>query len=311
MNYAIFFAGSGQKVCDQKLVYTDWAERLRSAGYQTFVLDGVGVSSGTSKWDAFKNAMGFKAITGSGWAAIVGKAMDWLIEKSRGGSPQHVVLVGMSRGGVEAVVCANCVKNEFPQARLFVFAIDPVQGAHVLNDGSFDMRDNRPGARGTRDKLKARYRLDDQAPKSIPDTVDLYLSVLAQFRGSTRAFYKWGFTPQSPSLQGSMVTNGRPYKVYELPGDHSSAVHSGYTSKGGDHAHKTSRQARSLVTRDMFFSHLLDTGFARIEQVHDFAVMDAYCLIAIEDLGNVQFGGKNSGFSFLRASHTEIGRAHV
>ena len=42
MHYAIFFAGSGQQASSEEYVYKDWAERLRSAGYETRVLDGVG-----------------------------------------------------------------------------------------------------------------------------------------------------------------------------------------------------------------------------------------------------------------------------
>jgi len=70
MQYAIFFAGSGQNASSDKYVYKDWAERLRGAHYETLVLDGVGEYS-TSKWQAFKNKVSFSSITGAGWANIV------------------------------------------------------------------------------------------------------------------------------------------------------------------------------------------------------------------------------------------------
>jgi len=314
MKYAIFFAGSGQTVSDEEYVYKDWADRLRSVGYETLLLNGVGVS-GDSKWQAFKNTVGLKSVTGGGWAKIVSHAMDWLEDRAQGGNPEKIVVVGMSRGGVEAVICANCLNTRFPNTKsVFVFAIDPVQGFHATNDGSFDMRDNRNlgrklGFTGSRDSLKARYSLTNEAPKTIPPNVEMYLSVLSQFRGSQRGVM-WGFTPQSPTLN-NMVNHSQHHKVYELPGDHASGVYSGHTNKGGAHEHQTSRQARSLVTRDMFFHWLMQKGFARVEQVFDFFVLDAYCMIANEDLGGVQFDGRNSGFSFLRASHNGSGRAFL
>lgn len=289
MNYAIFFAGSGQEVRDTKLVYHDWATKLASCGYATLLCDGVGKFAGTS------------GKTGAGWAKIIQHAMTWLEEGAKGANPRNVVVVGMSRGGVQAVICANCLRTKFPQARVFVFAIDPVQGAHIgFNDGSFDMRSSRWGMKGSRDDLKAKYRLTDDAPKTIPDNVDMYLSVLAQFRGSDRGV-KWGFTPQSPTLQ-NMICRAQNSKVYELPGDHSSGVQSGLNSDGTAHAHAASRNARGVVTWEMFSHWLRSRGFANVETVALIPALDKYCLIANEDLGGVQIDGKSTGFSFLRAS---------
>jgi len=303
MKYAIFFAGSGQKASSEKYVYRDWAERLEGADYETLVLDGVGEfsSATTGKWQLFKNKLGLSAKTGAGWAEIVSHAMSWLIERAgENGNPEKVVVVGMSRGGVQAVVFANCMQDRFKNTPVFVFAIDPVQGFHAINDGSFDMRDGRKGSSGSRNTLKAVYHLTDQAPNTIPENVVMYLSVLSQFRGSQRGV-KWGFTPQSPTL-GNMTSHAKEHKVYELPGDHSSGVSSGYKSKGGQHRHFESRQARSLVTRDMFFHWLTQKSFAQVERPCEWEVLDAYCRIANQDLGEVQFDGKNSGFSFLRVS---------
>lgn len=290
MNYAIFFAGSGQDVRDSKLVYHDWAGKLAQSGYATLLCDGVGKFSGTS------------GLTGAGWAKIIQHAMDWLEAGAKGGAaPQRVVVCGMSRGGVQAVICANCLKTAYPRAKVFVFAIDPVQGAHVgMNDGSFDMRSSRWGFKGSRDDLKQKYRLSDEAPKTIPDNVDMYLSVLAQFRGSDRGM-KWGFTPQSPTLQ-NMTCHAQFSKVYELPGDHSAGVQSGNNSDGTAHAHAASRQARGVVTWEMFTHWLRSRGFTQGGGVGEFTALDKYCLIANEDLGGVQIDGKSTGFSFLRAS---------
>ena len=93
MNYAIFFAGSGQEAKDTKLVYHDWAAKLASCGYATLLCDGVGEFAGTS------------GVTGSGWAKIIQHAMTWLeAGATGGGNPEKVVVVGMSRGGVQAVI---------------------------------------------------------------------------------------------------------------------------------------------------------------------------------------------------------------
>jgi hypothetical protein len=294
MNYAIFFAGSGQEVNDTKLVYRDWAAKLASCGYSTLLCDGVGEFAGTS------------GVTGSGWAKIIQHAMTWLeAGATGGGNPEKIVVVGMSRGGVQAVICANCLKTRFPQTQVFVFAIDPVQGFHAVNEGSFDLRADRKWfsswrARESRDELRDTYGLTADAPRTIPDNVVMYLSVLAQFRGSDRGM-KWGFTPQSPTLQ-NMTCRAQFNKVYELPGDHSSGVQSGNNSDGSAHAHATSRQARGMVTWEMFSHWLVSSGFARVTRVGEFTALDKYCLIANEDLGGVQIDGNQSGFSFLRAS---------
>ena len=291
MDFAIFFAGSGQKARDSKLVYYDWANQLKQSGYATLLCDGVGKFSGTNK------------LTGAGWAKIIQHAMTWVEERARGGgAPDKVIVVGMSRGGVQAVICANCLKTAFPQAKVFVFAIDPVQGKHVgMNDGSFDMRSKRWGLKGSRDDLKSKYELSDEAPKTVPDNVRMYLSVLAQFRGSNRGMMKYGFTPQSPTLQ-NMTCLAQDSKVYELPGDHSSGVQTGKNSDGSAHRHAASRAARGAVTQEMFSHWLRLTGFAKIQSDALIPALDKYFLIANEDLGGVQIDGKNTGFSFLRAS---------
>jgi hypothetical protein len=290
MKYAIFFAGSDQNVNDAKLVYREWATQLAQDGYASLLCDGVGKFSGTS------------GLTGAGWAKIIQHAMSWIEEGAKGaGAPTKVIVVGMSRGGVQAVICANCLKTAFPRTKVFVFAVDPVQGAHVgMNDGSFDMKSSRWGFKGSRDDLKARYRLSDDAPKTVPNNVDTYLSVLAQFRGSDRGL-KWGFTPQSPSLQ-NMSCHSQMSKIYELPGDHSSGVQTGKLSDGNSHPHEQSRQARGLVTREMFAHWLRVRGFAKMNSGDVFTTLDKYCLIANEDLGGVQIDGQRTGFSFLRAS---------
>ena len=41
MNFAIFFAGSGQEAKDTKLVYHDWATQLAQSGYAPLLCDGV------------------------------------------------------------------------------------------------------------------------------------------------------------------------------------------------------------------------------------------------------------------------------
>ena len=126
-NYAVFFAGSDQDVHSAKHVYTDWANELRRSGYTPIMKSGVGVFAGT------------KGMTGSGWARIIESAMQDITDE-----PGQIIVVGMSRGGVQAVIFAQCVQHKYPRAELFVFAVDPVQGAHVgFNDGSFDMRSSR------------------------------------------------------------------------------------------------------------------------------------------------------------------------
>jgi hypothetical protein len=142
VNYAIFFAGSGQQASDSKYVYKDWATKLQHAGYETLLCDGVGEFGASTVTKRLKNMLGAKALTGAGWAKIIQFAMGWLEGKAAvAGDPEHVVVVGMSRGGVEAVICANCLNTRFQSTPVFVFAIDPVQGYHATNDGSFDMRD--------------------------------------------------------------------------------------------------------------------------------------------------------------------------
>jgi len=294
MKHAIFFAGSGQKVSEEQYVYKDWAERLEPSGYKTILLDGVGVN--TSK---------VNQLTGAGWATIIQEAMNQVAADLHGAPPEKVIVVGMSRGGVEAVICSHCLMHEYRDTPVFVFAIDPVQGYHAINSGAFDMSSTRNplrllGKKGSRDGLKARYSLENDAPKTIPSNVAMYLSVLSQFRGKQRGL-AWGFTPQSPTLH-NMIDKSKRRKVYELLGDHSSGVYSGNASEG---AVKTSREARSLVTRDMFFHWLLQTGFASVKQENPYSVLDAYCKIANDDLREVQFDERSSGFSFLRTSQNQ------
>lgn len=129
--------------------------------------------------------------------------MTWLEEGAKGGgNPDKVIVVGMSRGGVQAVICANCLKTKFPRAQVFVFAIDPVQGYHAVNEGSFDLRADRKWfhslrSRESRDELRDSYGLTADAPRTIPDNVVMYLSVLAQFRGSDRGM-KWVSRHRAP-----------------------------------------------------------------------------------------------------------------
>jgi len=299
MKFAIFFAGSGQEVSHDEFVYKDWAERLESHGYHPILCDGVGIHSKSMR----------KRFTGAGWAKIIQEAMNAVDAIQHGVQPEKVVVVGMSRGGVEAVICAHCLNDYCPETPVFVFAIDPVQGYHAINSGAFDMRGKRIGRvlslgfKGSRDKLKERYRLKDDAPKTIPENVDMYLSVLSQFRGKNRGVM-WGFTPQSPSLT-NMIDKGQDTKIYELLGDHSSGVYSG---KACEVAFKTSREIRSLVTSDMFYHWLLKKKFASTMQYSPLEVLDAYCKIAIDDLGGLQFDNARSGFSFLMASQNEPGR---
>ena len=76
-NYAVFFAGSGQRVTDPKHVYVDWAVDLAQHGYSAVLCDGVGKFGGTS------------GTTGAGWATIVQHAMT-MVES--GGSPDRVIV---------------------------------------------------------------------------------------------------------------------------------------------------------------------------------------------------------------------------
>lgn len=304
-NYVVFFAGSGQKVKDDKHVYNSWGKGLwESDGkYIGIYNDGVGEAEGTS------------GTTGAGWAKAIESSMNGIPS-----APQKVIVVGMSRGGVQAVIFAHCVKDKFPATEVFVFAVDPVDGGHIQNEGSFDLRDNRNlmarvttglgFARGTRGDLKKKYNLQDDAPKTIPTNVKFYLSVLAQFKGNTRAF--WGFTPQAPELGNLTCTV--PHQTYELPGDHGYGVYTGNEKKKkGIYGFRTkvdvydpSREARGKVTREMFSYHLRERGFTQNFSV-GFDLMQAmeyYCQIAMEDLSGSQGqGNKNrSGFSFLEAS---------
>lgn len=305
MKYAIFFAGSGQKANDPSLIYTTWAERLHSHGFATQLFDGVGEFGKTKRWWGGSTS-DTNALTGAGWAKIVGRAMWWLAEEVRvGNTLDKVVVVGMSRGGVQAVVCANCLHKRYPNLKeVFVFAVDPVQGWTAINKGSFDMRADRPGTGGSRDALKAEYGLGDDAPNCLLDNVRFYLSVIMQFKGKNR--WSPGFTPQSPTLQNMTVKRGA--KVYELPGNHSTGVASGLQSDGSAHVHQGSRTRRSDVTTDMFYHHLREEGFGDVGQLDDFMVFDHYCRIANEDLAGYQFDAKKSGFSFLMASHPGSGR---
>jgi len=301
MKYAIFFAGSGQRVNDPSLIYTAWAKKLKSQGYATLLLDGVGEFDKTKNWIQRK----LTASTGKGWATIVQEAMTWLEEEKRvGNTLEKVVIVGMSRGGVQAVVCANCMKNKFKEVPVFLFAVDPVQGWHAQNHGSFDIRDNRTGKRGTRDDLKAKYGLSDDASNSVADNVKFYLSVVMQFKGKNRKVP--GFTPQSPLLQNMNVEC--KYKVYELPGDHSTGVSTGLTSEGTQGKYMNSIATRSYVTSDMFYHHLLEAGFGNVGRCDDFEVFDSYCRIANDDLSGIQIKDKQTGFSFLMASHPGAAR---
>jgi hypothetical protein len=280
--YAVFFAGSDQDVHSPKHVYTDWAKELRQSGYRSIMKSGVG-----------KHSPGTSGLTGSGWATIIESAMQEITD-----APAQIIVVGMSRGGVQAIIFAQCVQTQYPKADLFVFAVDPVQGAHVgMNDGSFDMRSSRWGMKGTRDVLKQKYRLTDSAPSTVPRNVKFYLSVLAQFRGKDRGKFNWGFTPQAPDLQ-NLNCQAEDHKTYELPGDHGYGVYTG--NEGGEL--QVSRFARGRVTREMFAHHLLNTGFGTIKFDCPIDTLDYYCLIANEDLAGRQTDKKNSGFSFLRAS---------
>jgi hypothetical protein len=286
-NYSVFFAGSDQRVADPKHVYVDWATDLARQGYLAVLCDGVGKFTGTS------------GTTGAGWAKIVQHAMN-MIESS--GPPDRVIVVGMSRGGVQALVFAHCMRQAFPTAKLFVFAVDPVQGGHIQNDGSFDLRDNRNlfrrfGSRGSRDDLKDRYRLSDAAPNTVPDNVDFYLTALMQFRGSTRAF--WGFTPQAPSLGNINGLRQHRHATYEIPGDHGYGV---YTGDDGAKGVNQSRQARGRVTREMFAHHCREAGFGSVDSDPSLVALNHYCRIANEDLAGSQGQSKATGYSFLEAS---------
>jgi hypothetical protein len=202
------------------------------------------------------------------------------------------------------------VRHKFPETEVFVFAIDPVDGGNIQNDGSFDLRDNRNlmarmttglgMTRGTRGALKKKYNLQDDASKTIPDNVRFYLSVLAQFKGKTRAF--WGFTPQDPRLGNLTCTDPNLTRTFELPGDHGFGVYTG-NEKG---KLNISRQARGKVTTEMFAYYLNKTGFARNFNVgfDQMQTLGYYSLIAMEDLSGSQGQGKKnkSGFSFLEAS---------
>lgn len=299
MRLAIFFAGSGQDISSDIYVYKAWAEQLRSAGYSSILLSGVGIAANP----------GTNAITGKGWATIIQQAMTWVDKQLGGSQPEKFIVVGMSRGGVEALICAHCLGKQYPNKPVFVFAIDPVQGFHLTGKGSFDMSRTRSlgalfGVKGSRDHLKADYGLTNDAPRTIPANVEMYLTVLSQFRGSQRGLC-WGFTPNVPLL--NMQDFGKDKKVYELLGDHSSGVLTGLAQPLNV---KTSREARCLVTTDMFYHWLKMKGFAvNIPQVDALEVLHAYCRIALDDLvGGVQFDDKRSGFSFLKASQNDPGR---
>jgi len=300
-NCAIWFAGSGQDVDDKKHVYADWAEKLYNAGgYQSTLRSGVGKVKGTS------------GTTGKGWAGVIDDAMESL-ERRSGGDPKNVIIVGMSRGGVQAVVCAHCVKKKYPRAEVFIFAVDPVQGAHTgFNDGSFDMSDNRNltsmlGFRGSRGVLKEKYGLGNDAPSKLPAEINFYLAILAQFRGASRAC--WGFTPQDPSL-GNLNPNGQDYQTYEVPGDHGYCV---YTGAGDGDDINEGRKARGRVALELFSYHLKDRDFISHGICDDrpMKTMDYYCKIANEDLAGLQVDKKvglseklfgRTKFSFLKSS---------
>lgn len=289
-NFAVFFAGSGQKVEKSKFVYSGWGEELFLQGYTPLFYDGVGKERGTNE------------ITGAGWAKIVQKAMT-AVEKG-GGAPDRVIVVGMSRGGVQALIFAHCMRHKFPTAKLFVFAVDPVQGGSMLNAGSFDLRNNRwgrsLGLRGSRDKLKDRYHLADSAPNTVPENVEFYLTALMQFRGKSREFLRWGFTPQAPTLNNIKGLRNHRYATYEIPGDHGYGVYTG-AQKGAEEVH-AGRYARGRVTREMFAKHCRDHGFGHVEFDNPIVTLNQYCRIANEDLRGNQGQDKDTGYSFLKAS---------
>lgn len=289
-NFVVFFAGSGQKVKSDKHVYDVWGSALWDSNekYIGIYNDGVGEAKGTS------------ALTGKGWAKAIEDSLNNITSE-----PDKVVVVGMSRGGVQALIFAHCLNYKYPNSEVFIFAIDPVQGAHFLNDGSFDMRDkrniiSRMGFRGTRGDLKRKYNLKDDANKSIPVNVKFYLSTLAQFKGSSRTLLCWGFTPQAPRLGNLVCPITVPYKTYELIGDHSFGVYTGIENGGIN----KSRQARGKVTFEMFAYHLNKSGFAQNFSVgfDQMQALEYYCLIAMEDLSGSQGQKKSSGYSFLEAS---------
>jgi len=290
-NYSVFFAGSGQRVNDPKHVYRDWATELAQHRYLPVLCDGVGSFSGTS------------GMTGAGWAKIIQHAMD-VVEA--GGAPDRVIVVGMSRGGVQALIFAHCMRHAFPTARLFVFAVDPVQGGHIQNDGSFDLRSNRNmgrslfGRRGSRDDLKDRYQLSDAAPNTVPENVDYYLTALMQFRGSSRGKFCWGFTPQAPSLNNINGLRVNAHATYEIPGDHGYGVYTGVEDQAA--GVNQSRQARGRVTREMFATHCREHGFGYVDFDNPIVALNYYCRIANEDLSGSQGQTRASGYSFLKGS---------
>lgn len=288
-NYAVFFAGSDQSVYDSKHVYSDWARELSRSRYNPILCDGCGKFPGTS------------GSTGSGWAKIVQHAMDAIAGYKA--PPVKVIIVGMSRGGVQALILAHCIRAEYPNAKCFVFAVDPVQGAHIQNASSFDLSEKRNvfrslfNQRGSRDDLKDRYSLGNAAPNTIPDNVDFYLTALMQFKGKSRKF--WGFTPQAPSLGNINGLRLGRHATYEIPGDHGYGV---YTGLEEGKELNGSRYSRGRVTREMFAHHCLEHGYGRVQFDDIFSTLNHYCRIANEDLMGSQGQSKATGFSFLKQS---------
>lgn len=264
---------------------------LAQQRYSPVLCDGVGKFADTS------------GTTGAGWAKIVQHAMD-VVEA--GGAPDRVIVVGMSRGGVQALIFAHCMRHQFPTAKLFVFAVDPVQGGHIQNDGSFDLRNNRNlgrslfGRRGSRDDLKDRYHLSDSAPNTVPENVDFYLTALMQFRGSSRGRCCWGFTPQAPTLNNIKGLRIHCHATYEIPGDHGYGVYTG--AEGGAAGVNLSRYARGRVTREMFATHCREHGFGHVDFDNPIVTLNQYCRIANEDLEGSQGQSEATGYSFLKGS---------
>ena len=315
MKICVFFAGTGSDTNRRKFEYREWVNKFTQKDYFSTAIDGVG--TGETK---LKNK--YKSLTGKGWANKVQEGFDYVDNRLNNDivldNNPVIVSIGHSRGGVEAVVFANCVAKAYPLARQIVIALDPVPGGLTGTTTSFEMSPNRnvlgrawgtiTGGR-SRDRLREKHQLSHEAWKEVPSQVVVYCSLICQWHSRQRNTS--GFTPQMQS-RGTLKFSGHTrHFEWAIPGDHTDVVAFGVDPKpqdrvlkrGAVHTKVDHRQLRRIIVEDMIDYALQKADLGAVFCHPPADVLRNYNAVAEADLKGDQ-AGKQTGFSFTKNART-------
>ena len=193
------------------------------------------------------------------------------------------VCMGLSRGGVQALIMANILSVKYPSSRIFIGTMDPVPGLNVAALGRGHCFNSWSDIKGK--GFLRQFGLDAKTVSStVFKGVSVHCNILMQFTKDGR---KAGFTPLSKALGTLTIKDGVGYEEFLMIGDHS------------DCSSSNIQRPSALCAHDIFFHYMQAANFNAPPTYPCLNVLENYSKMVMKDLAK-----KGEGKSFVQ-KHTE------